>query len=167
MTGLACSGKTTIAMRTAEILRKKYKECVIVVDGDVIRKKINADLGFTKEERDKNITRIADICDLITKNGVLAIASVISPTKKIRDYARKNIVNFSEIYVKCPIDICKKRDVKKHYAMYKRGEIKNFVGLNIPYEEPTNPDLVLDTQELLLEDCCTKLISHLYSRLEE
>jgi len=166
LTGLPCSGKTTIANRTAEILRN-FSIDVVVLDGDIVRKKITVDCGYTREGRDKNITRIADICELITNNNVINIASVVSPTKKIRDYARKNIKNFSEIYIKCPQTICEKRDTKGYYKDYNQGILKNFVGKNIVYEEPKNPNLILETAIKSLDECCIELISHLFTRWSE
>jgi len=164
-TGLSGAGKTTIASLLVERLRAKGKG-LVVLDGDMVRKTISSDLGYTKEERDKHITRVAQACELITKNKVMNVACVISPTKKIREYARSIIGKdaFFEIYVKCPIDICEKRDVKGHYKKVRSGEIKDFVGITVPYEEPENPDLVLETDRESVEESTNKIINLLEER---
>ena len=159
-TGLSSSGKTTIANEVASNLRF-MDISVVVLDGDKVRDKISSDLGYTKEERDKHIIRVADICRLITDNDVLNIACVISPTRKIREYARNNISNFSEVYIKCSLKECQKRDAKGYYKMYKEGNIKDFVGMNVPYEEPLNPELVLDTEKHVLNHCVYKLLKYI------
>jgi len=159
-TGLSSSGKTTIATKVKERLNDQNIP-VILLDGDVVRKHISSDLGYTKSERDQHIKRVADICELITNNGVINIACVISPTKEIREYARKRIKNFSEIYVKCSLETCKKRDVKGYYKRYEQGFLNNFVGLNIPYEEPEDPELTLDTEKNSIEYCVEKLLLHI------
>ena len=158
-TGLSGSGKTTIADLLAKKLRSKGMS-LVVLDGDIVRKTISSDLGYTKEERDKHITRVAQACELITKNGVINLACVISPTKKIRKYASSIIGkdNFLEVYVKCPIEICEKRDVKGHYKKVRSGEIEHFVGINVPYEEPENPSLVLETKKESIEESTNKII---------
>ena len=167
MTGLPCSGKTTIAEMTAKKIREQYKIPVIVLDGDVVRKHITYDLGYTKEERDKNIRTIADICNVINMNDVLCIASIISPTKEIRDYAREKISKFHEVYVKCPQKICEKRDVKGHYKDYRFGKIQNFVGMNIPYDEPESPGIILNTNRESPQESCDRLIRFIFKGLKE
>jgi len=162
-TGLSGSGKTTIANRLSEILRSRGINLVLL-DGDIVRKTLSKDLGYTKEERDENITRVVHACQLITKNGVLNLACVISPTKKIRDYARSLIKNLIEIYVKCPIEICEKRDAKGYYAKVRSGEMDHFVGINIPYEEPDNPELILNTNKETVEESVNKLLRELENR---
>ncbi|MFH1323980.1 MAG: adenylyl-sulfate kinase [Nanoarchaeota archaeon] len=164
-TGLSGSGKTTIANKLADILRKRGKS-LVVLDGDIVRKTLSADLGYTKGERDKHITRIVHACELITKNHVINIACVISPTRHIRKYAKDLIGkdNFIEVYVKCPLEVCEKRDVKGHYAKVRSGEIEHFVGINVPYEEPLNPDLVLETDKESVTESANKLIDEMVSR---
>ncbi len=156
-TGLSGSGKTTIANLLAKRLRD-MGIMVVVLDGDILRKTLSSDLGYSKEERDKHITRVAHVCELITKNNVLNIACVLSPTKSIREYARKRINKFIEVYVRCPLEICEKRDVKGHYSKARKGEIKEFVGITIPYEEPENPEIVLETNKLSVEESVDKII---------
>jgi adenylyl-sulfate kinase len=151
-TGLSGSGKSTIANKIVEIMRNEGMP-VVLVDGDEVRKSISKELGYTKEERDKHVTRMADICYLINKSGVSCVASVISPTRSIRRYARSIIKNFIEIYVKCDIETCKKRDAKGLYKKVETGEIKDFVGINIPYEEPKNPEIIVDTTKMSFDEC--------------
>ena len=159
-TGLSGSGKTTIADELVERLRNEEKGAVLL-DGDIVRKTLSADLGYTKEDRDKHITRIAHVCALITENGIPNIACVISPTKKIRDYARLAITNFIEVYVHCPIEICEQRDVKGHYERVRKGEIKDFVGITIPYEEPSNPEIIVSTDKMAVSECVDKIMNFL------
>lgn len=159
-TGLSGSGKTTIANELVKKLRNNGIP-VVLLDGDVVRETLSRDIEYTKEERDKHITRVADVCYLITLNGVLNIACVVSPTEKIRRYARNLIKNFVEVYVKCPISVCEKRDAKGHYKKVRSGEIKDFVGINIKYEEPKSPDIILNTDKETIEDSVNKLFKYL------
>ncbi|MFA4855163.1 MAG: adenylyl-sulfate kinase [archaeon] len=161
-TGLHCSGKTTIANALAEKLRKNGVK-LVVLDGDAVRKKISADLGFSREDRNKHIKRVADICELISSNGVLNIACVASPMQEIRDYAKSSIRNFLEIFVKCPLEVCEQRDVKGHYkdAKAKKPGFETFLGINLPYEEPKKPDLVLETDKESVQESAEKLYKKL------
>jgi adenylylsulfate kinase len=161
-TGLSGSGKTTIANELAKRLRETGEK-LVVLDGDIVRKTLSSDLGYSKEERDQHITRVAHACELISKNNVLNIGCVISPTKKIREYAREIIGKdkFVEVYVKCSIEVCEKRDVKGHYAKVRSGEIKEFVGISVPYEEPENPSIILNTEKENVNESVSKLIDFL------
>lgn len=156
-TGLPSSGKTTIAHKLEGILRDRGCR-VEVFDGDVIRKHLCSDLGFSKQDRDTNIKRIAYVCKLMTRNGVVAIAAAISPYREIRDYARNEIGDFLEVYVKCPIDVCTKRDVKGLYKKALNGEIKCFTGVDDPYEEPLHPEVILETHNESVEDSTNKVV---------
>ncbi len=132
-TGLPCCGKTTIADKVAEILKQKgYK--VERLDGDIIRQDLTNDLGFSKEDRDENIRRVTFVAKLLTRNGVAVLTTFVSPYKEMRNNARKEIGNFVEIYVKCPLELCMKRDVKGMYKKALEGKIKNFTGVDDPYE---------------------------------
>ncbi len=155
-TGLACSGKTTLSKKIKKMLGKKGVGTV-VLDSDELRSTVSKDFGYTKEERDKHMKLVTEMCYLLTLQGILNVASVISPTRSIREEAKRKIGKFIEVYIKCPLEICKKRDVKGHYKAYEEGKLKNFVGLDIPYEEPLNADVVVETDKYDV-DACAKMI---------
>ncbi|MBC7349780.1 MAG: adenylyl-sulfate kinase [Candidatus Aminicenantes bacterium] len=159
-TGLPCSGKSAVADRVAEILRSHNLK-VERLDGDVVRKSLCRDLGFSKKDRDENIRRVAFVAKLLTRNGVAVLTSFISPYREIRDEARREIGEFIEVYVKCPLEVCMSRDVKGMYQKAIRGEIKEFTGISDPYEEPLNPELVLETDRETLEESARKVIDYL------
>lgn len=159
-TGLPCSGKSAVADRVAEILRAHNLK-VERLDGDVVRKSLCRDLGFSKKDRDENIRRVAFVAKLLTRNGVAVLTSFISPYREIRDEARREIGEFIEVYVKCPLEVCMSRDVKGMYQKAIRGEIKEFTGISDPYEEPVNPELVLETDRETLEESARKVLDYL------
>ena len=159
-TGLPSSGKSTIA-RILERQFRKWKLKVELLDGDVIRTNLSKGLGFSKEDRDANIKRIGFVCHLLSRNGVVAIAAAISPYREVRDYNRRMIGNFVEIFVKASVDECEKRDVKGLYKKAKAGEIKGFTGVDDPYEEPLNPEVVCDTENQTPEQSTEYLIQQL------
>jgi adenylyl-sulfate kinase len=156
-TGLSGSGKTTLARVVEEILRERGMQ-VEVLDGDVVRTNLSKGLGFSKEDRDTNIKRIGFVCHLLSRNGVVAIASAISPYRDVRDSNRRMIGRFVEVYVKCPLDVLVKRDVKGMYAKALAGEIKGFTGVDDPYEEPLNPEVLVETDKESEEACVQKII---------
>jgi len=159
-TGLPCCGKTTVADKVADILRSKgYK--VERLDGDIVRKGLTSDLGFTKEDRDQNIKRVTFVAKLLTQNGVAVLATFVSPYRERRKKTRKEIGSFIEIYTKCPVKVCMQRDVKGMYKKALAGEIKNFTGVDDPYEEPTNPELVLNTDTETVEESVQKVLNTL------
>ncbi len=169
-TGLPCSGKTTVADRAAEKLRTHgYR--VERLDGDNVRKTLTSDLGFSKEDRDTNIRRVTFVAKLLTRNGVIVLSAFVSPYRAIRDESRKEICNFIEAYVKCPLEICIERDLKGMYKKALAGEIKDFTGIDDPYEEPVNPELVLETDKESIEESTDKVIAKLeelgYIKAEE
>lgn len=159
-TGLPCSGKSAVADRVAEILRAHNLK-VERLDGDVVRKSLCRDLGFSKKDRDENIRRVAFVAKLLTRNGVAVLTSFISPYREIRDEARREIGEFIEVYVKCPLEVCMSRDVKGMYQKAIRGEIKEFTGISDPYEEPVNPELVLETDRETLDESARKVMDYL------
>ena len=159
-TGLSACGKSTIADALAERLQVNgYRPQRL--DGDVIRQHLWKELGFSKEDRDENIRRVAFLAGLLTSNGIITITSFISPYRELRDHARKTIGNFIEVYVKCPVEVCMERDPKGLYLKAIAGEIKNFTGISDPYEEPINPDLVIESDKDSVEECVNKIIDKL------
>jgi adenylyl-sulfate kinase len=159
-TGLSCSGKTTVSQQVAELLRKKGLK-VELLDGDVVRTNLSKGLGFSKEDRDTNIKRIGFVCQLLSRNGVVAIAAAISPYREIRDFNRREIGDFVEVFCKCPLEVCIERDVKGLYKKALAGEIPNYTGVSDPYEEPLNPEVVLETDKETEEESVGKVIRKL------
>ena len=159
-TGLSGSGKTTISKLVEAELRRRGRK-VESLDGDVVRTNLSKGLGFSKEDRDTNIKRIAFVCDLLSRNDVVAIAAAISPYREVRDYARAQIENFVEIFVDCPIDVCIERDTKGLYKKAIAGEIANFTGISDPYEEPLSAELVIKSSEETPEESAGKVIARL------
>ncbi|MCW3085772.1 MAG: adenylylsulfate kinase [Bacteroidetes bacterium] len=153
-TGLSGSGKTTIAIALEKELHKKGL-LTQVLDGDNIRAGINNNLGFSESDRIENIRRIAEVTKLFVNTGIITICCFVSPTEEIRNTA-KNIIgaaDFVEIFVNTPIAICEQRDVKGLYAKARKGEIKDFTGINAPFETPANPDIELKANEWTVDDC--------------
>ena len=145
LTGLPGSGKTTIAQRLLGELKKRNLK-VELFDGDEVRRSLSKGLGFSKEDRDTHNKRIIYVCKLLTRNGVNAIVSLISPYRSTRAYARENLPKFVEVYLECSIDECIRRDPKGLYKKALAGEISNMTGIQDPYEEPLNPEVSIDTQ---------------------
>lgn len=159
-TGLSGSGKTTIAELLQENLIKRGLK-VELLDGDVVRQNLSKGLGFSQEDRDINIRRIGFVCNLLTRNGIVAIGSAISPYKAIRDENRALIGNFVEVYVKCPLEVLTERDVKGLYKKAIAGEIKNFTGVSDPYEPPENPEVVVESDKETPEESLQKILTKL------
>ncbi|BEP18345.1 adenylyl-sulfate kinase [Pyrofollis japonicus] len=162
LTGLPGSGKTTLATRAAEKLRRMgYR--VEVLDGDWVRKTINPDAGYTREERRRHLHRVAWIARLLARNGVIVLCSFVSPYREVRAEVRRIVeeegIPFLEVYVKCPLEECIRRDPKGLYKKALRGEIKHFTGVSDPYEPPENPDLELDTVNNTVEENTEKLLA--------
>ena len=159
-TGLPCSGKTAVADKVAEALRERGLR-VERLDGDIVRQSLTRDLGFSKEDRNENIRRVTFVAKLLTRNGVAVLTSFISPYREIRDEARQEIGNFVEVYVKCPVEVCMERDVKGMYEKAIKGEIKEFTGISDPYEEPLDPEILLESDKEILEESTHKVIRRL------
>lgn len=159
-TGLSGSGKTTLARGVERILRDRGLK-VEVLDGDIIRTNLSKGLGFSKEDRDTNIKRIGFVCKLLSRNGVVAIASAISPYREVRDFVRREIARFVEVYCRCALDVLVERDVKGLYKKALAGEIDNFTGVSDPYEEPLNPEVIVDTDEETSEQSIARIIAKL------
>ncbi len=156
-TGLPCSGKTTLAQGVEEILLERGLP-VEVFDGDEIRTNLTKGLGYSKEDRDTNIRRIGYVCNLLTRNGVVSIAAVISPYQNIRDEVRETIGRFVEVFVDAPLEELIKRDVKGMYKKALAGEIKNFTGVSDPYEAPENPEILVETDKEDVDESLQKII---------
>lgn len=160
MTGLSGAGKTTIA----KILEAELKERGLKIerlDGDVVRQSLTRDLGFSKEDRDKNIERVTFVAKLLSRNGVGVIASFISPYQAVRDLIRQETTGFIEVFIHAPLEVCIERDVKGMYQKAIAGEIQNFTGISDPYEEPVNPEIVINTHEETPEESAARLIAYL------
>lgn len=143
-TGLSGAGKSTIS----EILGRRLREGgakVELLDGDIVRTHLSKGLGFSKEDRDLNIRRIGFVCELLSRNGVIALAAVISPYRAVREEVRSRIPNFVEVYVECPIRVLAERDVKGLYKRALAGEIDNFTGISDPYEAPLHPEVTVNS----------------------
>jgi adenylyl-sulfate kinase len=122
------------------------------LDGDIVRKSLTRDLGFTEEDRNMNIERVTFVAKLLTRNGVAVLASFVSPYNKIRAYSRKEIGDYILVYVKCPVEVCEERDVKGMYVKARAGEIKNFTGINHPFEEPNHADIIIESDKQTVEE---------------
>lgn len=159
LTGLSGSGKSTVAIALERELQRRGLLCRIL-DGDNIRSGINSNLGFSAEDRRENIRRIAEVAKLFVDTGIITIAAFISPTQEMRELAATIIGadDFKEIYVSTPLAVCEQRDVKGLYARARKGEIRNFTGIDAPFEPPTHPALTLDTSRLSLEESVGKLL---------
>ena len=164
-TGLSGAGKSTISEIVAPALRERGLK-VEVLDGDIVRTNLSKGLGFSKEDRDTNIRRIAFVADLLSRNGVGVITAAISPYAEIRDEAHEMMGDrFLEVYVKASVEACAERDVKGLYEKAFKGEIKEFTGVSDPYEAPENPALVLDTENETPEESAQKVIALVEERI--
>ena len=159
-TGLSGSGKTTIA----HVVEEKLLDAgvpVEILDGDVVRENLSKGLGFSEEDRNTNIRRIAFVAHLLQRNGAFVITAAISPYRAIRDEARAMIKDFVEVYADAPLEVCEERDVKGLYAKARAGEIKGFTGIDDPYEAPENAEVVVKTGELSVEESAQMVIDKL------
>jgi adenylylsulfate kinase len=160
-TGLSGAGKTTISEHLAKELEARSSKLEIL-DGDVVRENLSKGLGFSKEDRDTNIRRIAFVADLLSRNGVPVITAAISPYRELRDEARELMGDrFIEAYVKASVEVCAERDVKGLYEKAFAGEIKEFTGVSDPYEAPLDPELTLDTENETPEESAEKILAYL------
>jgi adenylylsulfate kinase len=167
MTGLSGSGKTTLAENIEKVLfRMGY--LVQILDGDNLRSGINKNLGFTEQDREENIRRVAEISRLFLDCGIICINCFISPTNKIRQMARDIIGcdNFIEIFLNASIDICEKRDAKGLYRDARAGKIKNFTGIDSPYEIPAHPDIEINSEKLSVTESVEKCMNIILQRVK-
>ena len=159
-TGLSGAGKTTISEIVEHELRERERQ-VEVLDGDIVRTNLSKGLTFSREDRNINVLRIGFVANLLTRNGVGVIVSAISPYKEARDQVRRRIVDFVEVFVDAPLEVCAERDVKGLYKKAFAGEIEQFTGVSDPYEPPNAPDLVLKTDEESPAESARKVIEKL------
>ena len=162
-TGLPCSGKTTIADRLGEVLKENGLK-VERLDGDIVRKGLTADLGFSKEDRAKNIERVTFVAKLLTRNEVKVLATFVSPYIDRRQKTREDIGEFMMVYVRIPVEECIKRDVKGMYKKALAGEIKGFTGIDDTYEAPVDPELIVDTDKETVEESVQKVLAEMDKR---
>jgi len=161
-TGLSGAGKSTIS----GIIEKRLREAgakVEVLDGDVVRENLSKGLGFSKEDRDENIRRIGFVCELLSRNGVIAMVAAISPYRAVREQIRQRIQNFVEVYVECPLEVVASRDVKGLYKKAIAGEIPQFTGVSDPYEPPLSPEVVVHSASQSPEESANRV----WAKLEE
>ena len=161
-TGLSGAGKSTLSEALQQRLETLGRH-VEILDGDIVRTHLSKGLGFSREDRDTNIKRIAFVCGLLTRNGVICISAAISPYREAREWARNQIGNFVEVYVKCPLEVCRQRDVKGLYKLVDEGKITGFTGVDDPYEEPEHPELVVETDNETVQESVERIMR----RLEE
>lgn len=155
-TGLSGAGKSTVSEMIFQRLRERGAK-VELLDGDVVRTNLCKGLGFSKEDRDTNIRRIGFVCEMLSRNGVVAIAAAISPYRAIRDELRAKIGNFVEVYVHCPMEVLIARDVKGLYKKALAGEIPQFTGVSDPYEPPEDPEVAIDSSRETPEESADKI----------
>lgn len=160
LTGLPASGKTTIARILLERLKARGLK-VELLDGDSVRPWLSPEAGYTREDRVRHLRRVAYVAHLLARNGVVVISSFVSPYRDVRRMARELIKDFVEVYVKCPLEVCIKRDPKGLYAKALAGEIRYMTGIDDPYEEPESPEVVVDTSRMTPEECADAIIRKL------
>jgi len=155
-TGMSGAGKSTISGLLEQRLRSLGAK-VEVLDGDVVRTHLSKGLGFSKEDRDENIRRIGFVCELLSRNGVIAIAAAISPYRAVRDEVRARIPDFVEVYVECPVEVLAGRDVKGLYKKALAGELARFTGVSDPYEPPLAPEVTVNSSKETPEESAAKI----------
>jgi adenylyl-sulfate kinase len=160
LTGLPSSGKTTVAKKVERNLLDQG-ERVERLDGDVVRQSLTSDLGFSREDRNKNIARVAFVAKMLQRNDVITLCSFITPYRAQRDHVRNNVEDVRIVHVHAPVEVCKERDPKGMYEKAEAGEIEGFTGVDAPYEEPVNPDIHLDTANETVEESASKVIVYL------
>jgi adenylylsulfate kinase len=157
LTGLPSSGKTTLADAVADSM-KRYGMPVEVLDGDEIRRSLSADLSFSSEDRQEHARRVILLSKLLSRNGINVVVPLISPYRKTRELARREVGRFIEVYVKCPLEECIRRDVKGLYAKALCGEITEFTGISDPYEPPETPEVTVETNMLSIDECSQRIL---------
>jgi adenylyl-sulfate kinase len=165
-TGLSGSGKSTIASEVERELNQTYRAHTYLLDGDNVRMGLNRDLGFSDQDREENIRRIGEVSKLFVDAGLIVLTAFISPFRQDRERVRSILPSgtFFEIFVHCPLDICEGRDPKGLYQKARQGLIPEFTGITSPYEEPLNPELLLDTTRMSVSECAQAVIDLLKNR---
>lgn len=165
-TGLSGSGKSTSAIALEQLLASEGYVCRIL-DGDNIRTGLNSNLGFSEEDRNENIRRIAEVCKLFTDTGIITIASFVSPTADLRRMARDIVGadDFFEVYMSTPLEECERRDVKGLYAKARRGEVKQFTGISAPFDVPEHADISIDTTNATPEETAREIFDKISSKI--
>jgi adenylylsulfate kinase len=164
-TGLSGAGKTTISQGVADRLQGEYAIEVILLDGDRIRQTLTNHLGFSAADRAEHIQLIGDIARKSTLEGAIVLVAAIAPYRQLREGLREQIGAFVEVYVKASIEVCEARDPKGLYRRVRAGEIKQFTGIEDPYEAPLNPEIICDTERESIEECVDKTIDYLIQRV--
>lgn len=164
-TGLPSSGKSTLANEVEKVLIQRNCRTYIL-DGDNVRTGLCNDLGFSAEDRNENIRRLGEVSKLFVDAGVLVLSAFVSPYRQDRDFIREIVEDgeFIEVFVSCPVEECEKRDVKGLYKKAREGIIKGFTGIDDPYEEPVNPEIVVKTDKNSIEECANQILSYLESK---
>jgi adenylylsulfate kinase len=157
-TGLSSAGKTTLSRAVCNLLCEAGYE-VEILDGDLVRRELSRDLGFSKEDRDENIRRIGFVADLLCRHGVIVLVSAISPYRSTRDEIRMRIGGFVEVHVDAPLAVCEKRDVKGLYRKARSGELHHVTGIDDPYEPPLHPEVVCHTDKETVEQSAEKVFA--------
>ncbi len=163
MTGLPASGKTTIALEVERRLMEMGRN-VEILDGDEVRKGLSSDLGFSKEDRQRHAKRVTYVAKVLTRNGVIVLVGLISPFRAFRQNAREEIGEFIEVFVDTSLDECIERDPKGLYKMALEGKIKDLTGLQDPYESPEDPELVIPTEDVSVEEAADMVMDQLRAR---
>jgi len=164
-TGLPSAGKSTIAHATEEALHRLGCR-TFVLDGDNIRHGLCGDLGFSEQDRIENIRRVGELAKLFVEAGTLVLTAFVSPFRRDREHARGLHLHgdYLEVWCRCPVDVCERRDPKGHYQRAREGKIRDFTGVSAPYEEPSDPELVLDTANISIDDSVAQVLALLRSR---
>lgn len=163
-TGISGSGKTTLASELERrLVDSGMKSPIRVLDGDEIRKGLNSDLGYSNADRSENVRRVGEVAKLFTESGFFTIVALISPFRKDRDSVRNSLPpnRFIEVFLDCPMEVCEKRDPKGLYIKARNKTVKDFTGISSPYESPLNPDILLRTDLLGIDDCAQQVIHYL------
>lgn len=157
LTGLPASGKTTIALELEQRLKQSGLR-VEVLDGEELRRTVSADLGFSPEDRLEHSRRLTFLAKILMRNGIIVLMPLISPYRRSRRLAREELGRFVEVYVKCPLEVCQRRDPKGVYAKALSGEIKEFTGISAPYQEPEHPEVIVETDRVSVAEAADLIL---------